>query len=247
MSVSAGDPLIPSAAELRAAGIGGGDYVEVGDRFLEYFTTLASLTRHDAVLEIGCGIGRMVRPLAAWLQPPGRYEGFDVVRDSVEWCQTHITPAHPHFRFQLVDIANSFYNPRGRMRGKDARFPFDDATFDVAIAASLFTHVLPDTACRYMTEAARVLKPGGRLFATWFLWPSAGVPTDVALKEFPHARAGCRVASRRKPEAVVSFSDVVVNEMYDAASLRVTALVRGSWTAGVHALPYQDMIVAIKE
>jgi SAM-dependent methyltransferase len=238
--------VIPSDAELSTAGIGGGDYVEVGDRFLDYFKTLVSLAPHDTVLEIGCGIGRMARPLAGWLQPPGRYEGFDVVPASIAWCQAHVTPTSPHFRFQVVDIANSFYNPRGRLDGKDARFPFDDATFDVAIAVSLFTHVLPDTARRYMSEVARVLKPSGRLFATWFLWPPAGAPTDVALKEFPHARDGCRVASTRKPEAVVSFSDVVVGEMYTAASLRVTATVGGNWSAGVHTLPYQDMIVAVK-
>jgi len=237
--------VIPSDAELRASGIGGGDYVEIGDQFLDCFKTLASLAPHDAVLEIGCGIGRMARPLTAWLQPPGRYEGFDVVPASVEWCRTHITPAHPHFRFQLVDVANSFYNPRGRLRGKDVRFPFDAATFDVAIAVSLFTHVLPDTARTYLREAARVLKPGGRLFATWFLWPSPGSSTAVAEHEFPHERDGCRVASRRQPEAVVSFTDAAVTDLYDAASLRITATVAGTWASGVHALPYQDIIVAV--
>lgn len=244
--MSRGDQLIPSAADLRAAGIGGGDYVEVGDRFLDYFKTLALVTPHDAVLELGCGIGRIARPLTTWLQPPGRYDGFDVVRGSVSWCRAHITPRYPHFRFHPVDVANSFYNPRGRLQGKDLRFPSDSGAFDVAIAISLFTHVLPDTAHTYITEAARVLRPGGRLFATWFIWRGGAAPSEAALNEFPFDSGSYRVASRRTPEAVVAFSEVAVAGLYDAAALRVTAQVQGHWTHGVHALPYQDMIVAVK-
>lgn len=44
MSRRDADRLIPSDADLRAARIGGGDYVEIGDRFLDYFKDLASLT-----------------------------------------------------------------------------------------------------------------------------------------------------------------------------------------------------------
>lgn len=80
MSRRDADRLIPSDADLRAARIGGGDYVEIGDRFLDYFRDLASLTLHEAVLEIGCGAGRMARPLTTWLQPPDWYDGLDVVR-----------------------------------------------------------------------------------------------------------------------------------------------------------------------
>ena len=239
--------LIPSDRALRAAGIGGGDYVEVGDRFLEYFRDLASLTPHDAVLEIGCGIGRMARPLTAWLQPPGRYNGFDVVRASISWCQEQITPRHPHFRFHFIDVANSFYNPRGRLVGKDLRFPFDGATFDLVIAISLFTHVLPDTARTYLAEAGRVLRPGGRLFATWFIWRSGAAPTEEALKAFPFDCGSYRVVAPDKPEAVVAFSDSAVAEMYRTARLRATTTVHGHWIAGEHSLPYQDMIVAVKD
>lgn len=89
------NPLLPSAGALRSAGIGGGDYVAVGRQFLEYFKDLASLGRHDAVLEIGCGIGRMAGPLTTWLQEPGHYDGFDAVRSSVSWYQDTIVASKP--------------------------------------------------------------------------------------------------------------------------------------------------------
>ena len=238
------NPLVPPARALRAAGIGGGDYVAVGCQFLEYFKDFASLGRHDAVLEIGCGIGRMAGPLTTWLQEPGRYEGFDVVRSSVSWCTKTISPRYPRFHFQCLDVANSLYNPRGRLRPEDLAFPFADGSFDVIIGVSVFTHMLPDAVSRYLREARRVLRPGGRLFATWFVWHADVPATEDALQLFPVDCDSHRVARRDKPEAVVAIPESLIVEIYRLAGLNVTRTVEGNWRRGVHALPYQDMIIA---
>lgn len=238
--------MVPSARALRSAGIGGGDYVAVGRQFLEYFKDLASLGRHDAVLEIGCGIGRMAGPLTTWLQEPGHYDGFDVVRSSVSWCQKAISPRYPHFRFHHLDIANSFYNPRGRLRPEDLAFPFPECRFDVVIGVSVFTHMLPDAILRYLHETHRMLRPGGRLFATWFVWRRDVPATDEALNLFPVDCGSHRVATRDTPEAVVAISESAVLESYRVARLNVMRTVEGNWRRGEHALPYQDTIVASK-
>ena len=67
--------LRPPDRILRAADIGGGDFEEVGEQFRVYFRDLADLRERDAVLEVGCGVGRMAIPLTKVLTPPGRYEG----------------------------------------------------------------------------------------------------------------------------------------------------------------------------
>ncbi len=69
------DPTLPPRTLIET--IGGGDYVAVGDRFFEVFKE-AGLEPTDDVLDIGCGVGRMARPLVGWLE--GRYEGFDASR-----------------------------------------------------------------------------------------------------------------------------------------------------------------------
>jgi SAM-dependent methyltransferase len=239
--------LVPPDDVLRVAGIGGGDYLSVGREFLDYFRNLAELHRDQAVLEMGCGIGRMAVALTTYLKPPGRYDGFDVVRPSITWCESHITPRHPHFRFQFLDVANTTYNPGGQMRADQVAFPFPDATFDLVIAISLFTHVLPEGTLRYMTEARRVLRPGGRLFATWFVWRTDVPATPEALAFLPVDCGSYRVASAENPEAVVAFPEPHVLEMYERAQLRVTKTVRGNWARDLHNLPYQDMIIATKE
>jgi len=148
---------------------GDGDFEAIGKEFLGYFITLGGLTPDDAVLDVGSGIGRMAIPLASYLSKRGRYEGFDIVPEGVRWCQQHLTPRYPRFRFQVADVRNQLYNPKVTASATDYRFPFDDGTFDFCFCTSIFTHLLPDEVSHYLAEISRVLRPGGRCLATFFL------------------------------------------------------------------------------
>lgn len=41
-------------------------------------------------MDIGSGIGRTAVPLTKFLNPDARYEGFDVVKKGVKWCNAKI-------------------------------------------------------------------------------------------------------------------------------------------------------------
>ena len=82
------DPLTPPRKLVY--GIGGS--LEIANQFLNYFRDWGRLLPTDAVLDVGCGIGRMALPLTNYLTPPGRYEGFDIMRANVDWCTSAITP-----------------------------------------------------------------------------------------------------------------------------------------------------------
>lgn len=94
----------------------------------------------DTVLEVGCGEGELAERFAREL-------GAEVV--AVDQSE------------RMVEIT--------RARGVDARvgdvqeLPFEDATFDVVVAAWMLYHV-PDLD-RGLAELARVTQPGGRLVA----------------------------------------------------------------------------------
>src|SRR3954466_597973 len=78
------DRLVPPR---RLDFVGHSDFVETGDEFLGHFIALGGLQPSDAVLDVGCGIGRMARPLAGYLSSEGSYDGFDVNRDGIGWCR----------------------------------------------------------------------------------------------------------------------------------------------------------------
>jgi SAM-dependent methyltransferase len=113
------------------------------------------------VLDIGCGCGRLARLFAVnpWVE---RYVGFDVVPESIEWCNRFVVPfTGPRFQFLHFDIHSEEYNRNGAIRAADFRFPAATGSTQLVVASSLFTHVLEDDARHYLAETRRVLAPDG--------------------------------------------------------------------------------------
>ncbi len=155
-----GDPLIPP----RRYGLPS-QIAAVGDLLVGFMEDEGQMRRDAAVLDIGCGPGRTAAALTRKLSPSATYEGFDVMPRSIDWCNKAIHSRFPNFHFQVADIQNGDYNPNGTQRASEFVFPYDDASFDIAVAGSLFTHLQPFEGQRYLDETARTLKPGGRLSA----------------------------------------------------------------------------------
>lgn len=110
------DPLVPPR---RASFVGNSDFRDTCDQFLNLFVKYGGLSSGDRILDVGCGIGRMARPLSRVLSPPaGSYDGFDVVADGITSCQQHHRDTQVPFRFAHVDIHNDQYlaTPRSHAR-----------------------------------------------------------------------------------------------------------------------------------
>ena len=119
--------------------------------------------------DVGCGVGRLAVGLTEVLGAGGRYEGFDIVPDEIAWCRRAISPRFPQFHFQVADVRNDAYRPDAATPASAYRFPFPDRAFDLAIAASVFTHLLAPECDNYLRELARVLKPLGRAVVSFYL------------------------------------------------------------------------------
>jgi SAM-dependent methyltransferase len=106
----------------------------------------AARPRQRRALEIGCGPGRLMRPLAADF---GEIHGVDVADEMIARARANlagVAHAHPHVG-----------------AGADLR-QFADDSFDFVYSYAVFQHI-PDAQVTwsYLREAARVLKPGGIL------------------------------------------------------------------------------------
>ena len=79
-------------------------------------------------------------------------------------------PRHPNFNFQVAEVRNRQYNrARRAARAAEYAFPYAAGSFDLAFAASVFTHMDPTRSTAISSEAFRVLRPGGLLVCTFFL------------------------------------------------------------------------------
>ncbi len=239
------DRLVPPR---RLDYVGHSDFVDTGNEFLGHFRDLAELQPSDRVLDIGCGIGRMARPLMGYLDT-GSYDGFDVDRDAIGWCRRRYR-RHHNARFQVADLFNARYNPNGAHRADEYRFPYEDAQFDLAFATSVFTHLLPDTADHYIAEASRTLKLGGRFFITCFLL------NDVSRALIADGRAGLpfidadehvALVDEEIPEEAVAYSEEFLFDALLRHGLTLTHVHPGSWCGRDEHISFQDIVIAERE
>ena len=110
----------------------------------------AAILRHYGLpqaghlVDVGCGSGRLAKPMAAWLQ--GTYLGIDLVPDLVAHARK--IAARPDWRFQVIDHIG---------------IPEADGAADMVCFFSVLTHLLHEQSYWYLEEARRVLKPGGKI------------------------------------------------------------------------------------
>ena len=241
------DPLTPPKGRVF---FGGGDFNRVGEEYFRYFVDLGGLSPDERVLDVGCGIGRMAVPLTRYLDDRGSYEGIDVFPKGIAWCQENITPRHPNFRFRVADIKNKEYNPGGRFAASEYEFPYADASFDFVLLTSVFTHLLPDEVENYLSEIRRVLTPGGRCLASFFLLNEeslGAIRSGTSTIDFRHDFGGYRTKDRETPEAAIAYPEDYVRSLYEERDLGIIDPIRyGAWPGRRDFLSYQDVVVAMR-
>lgn len=241
------EKLAPMVPPPESVFVGDGDFLGTGFRFLRIFKEVGGLTPEHKVLEVGCGIGRMAIPLTQYLSQDGSYDGFDIVPDGISWCKQHIATAHPNFRFQLINLYNSVYNPQGRIQPHELAFPYAEGSFDFVFLTSVFTHMLPDDVGHYLREIRRVLRQNGRCLMTCFVLngDSASHIERRLSSQIPCKRyAGHAVGDPERPEAVVFYDEVFLFDLIAQSGLRVFEQVRyGTWCGRPDGYDYQDILV----
>ena len=241
--------LLPPESEMFPGNAS--NFEKAGQEFLGHFKELGDLKPENHVLDIGCGIGRMALPLTGYLDESGGYEGFDVVRRGVEWCRNNITPQYPNFRFQVSDVHNQRYNPEGTYQASEYVFPYEDAAFDFAFLASVFTHMLPEEVDNYLSEISRVLKPGGRCLISYFLLNKESldlIEEGRSAHDFRFGSGANRFADPERPEFAVAYDEGHILGLYEKHGLLPRgAPGYGSWCGRKEFLSYQDILVAEKD
>lgn len=245
------DPLTPPR---RLQYVGRGDFGLQGVLLRELLIG-RGLKADSDFLDIGCGVGRAAIALIPVLDG-GSYRGFDIVPGGIEWCRREITSRHPNFRFELADVNNRQYNPHGDTPAHQYSFPYEDESFDLALASSVFTHMRPDGTSRYLAEAARVLRPGGELLCEFFLLDEIGLEVvrrgDSAFAldhrfEDPSG-IGFLASDGRVPEYNVALAERDLETIAAAAGVDLVAIEFGRWTGrqGGPQGRFQDLVTLVK-
>jgi SAM-dependent methyltransferase len=221
-------------------------FLAIGDEIAADLEALCNLTAEADVVDIGSGYGRVAHALLRRPDFQGSYHGLDILARHIEWCVTHLSPLDPRFRFTHLDLKNDRYNPEGSEPAASARLPVEDAAADVVVVSSVFTHMYPDDVRHYMDEIARVLRPEGRAFITFFLideWLRAH-QERLATKLAERGGSFWRYARDEEPLFMVGYDDRWVDiELEDAGLVRTMPPRPGTWAGQGSAPAYQDAVI----
>ena len=112
------------------------------DGLIKYVHTLPVKIGHERVLDFGCGLGRLTRPLAAHF---GSAEGHDISQAMIDGA-----------REINSDITNTSFRhvPYPPLPSRDGRF-------DLVYCRLVLQHMETEAAMIYIREFVRILKPGG--------------------------------------------------------------------------------------
>jgi cyclopropane fatty-acyl-phospholipid synthase-like methyltransferase len=183
----------------------GGLWEEIGALQFEYLKGRGLRPSHR-LLDLGCGALRgglhFIRYLSA-----GNYYGMDVNASLIEAGKRELIEAG------LVDRKPNLLVTEGFDLGAFA------AEYDYALAVSVFTHLPMNHIIECLVRTRPVLRPGARLFATYF-----EAPTRAHLAPLTHPPAGI-VTYYSADSYHYAFEEM--QWMADAARLRVERL--GEW------------------
>jgi SAM-dependent methyltransferase len=125
----------------------GGDFYTVGHLEFQLLRSVG-LRPECSVVDVGCGSGRLASQLAAWLTGP--YLGTDIMGSLLDYARALC--ARDDWRF---------------VETNGLVIPAPDGSADFVVFFSVFTHLTHEETWRYINEAYRVLKPGGKLVCSF--------------------------------------------------------------------------------
>ena len=161
----------------------GGMWEEMGRLQLE-FLRREGLTPEATLLDVGCGCLRAGVHFVRFLEP-GRYYGMDVNASLVQAGLERELP--------LAGLAGRVAPDHLLVNGAFEGWRFGVA-FDYAIAQSVFTHLPAAAVAGALRELARCVRPGGRLYVTFFECKGEPIPESLL-----HERGGVTSYRDRDP------------------------------------------------
>ncbi|MEE9345886.1 MAG: class I SAM-dependent methyltransferase [Methylococcales bacterium] len=181
------------------------------------------ITQADIVLELGCGIGRIGKELAADCK---QWIGADISENMINGAQQ---------RLQSLENVSFHTLPSNNLS------VLEDASIDKAYSIAVFCHLDKEDLFNYLRELRRVVKPGGTIFVeTWNLSHPIGWKRwqyeadnwvnmdhsqrkDVARNQFCTPEEFCLYVEKAGFEVIREYSDsvwiqVIASNQLNAAS-----------------------------
>lgn len=220
----------------------------IGAQFARIIVEHARLRKDHHLLDIGCGTGRVAKPLIGLLED-GRYNGFDVNPKFINYCIENYKTRRAIF--QCCDIQHEEFNRGGIIDPSTFEFPYPDKSFHIVIAIAVFNHFYASWVFQYIREIARVLKPGGVFIGTMQLLNRQSIEyistRTVQPYLFPVRTSESWHDFEQRPLWNVAHPEEEIRRVFIKSNLMIQEPIRyGLWCGSPIALDGPDVIMAKK-
>jgi ubiquinone/menaquinone biosynthesis C-methylase UbiE len=162
-----------------------------GGQTAQFLREVLQITPTDTVLEIGCGVGRIGRELAPCC---GEWHGADISGNMIA-----------HAAERTAGIPNVYLH---ELPGNSLDI-FPDNCFDCVYSSIVFMHIDKIDMFVYISEALRVLKPGGRAYFDTYnlLAPEAWDEFMKNVRAFPYGYRPAHMSQFSTPQEMRKFME----------------------------------------
>ena len=171
---------------------------------------LCGLGVDSALLDWGCGAGRLAVGVREHFGRVRDYHGVDVQPELITWAGMNL--AAPGYRFTCVDVSNERYNPGG---APNRTLACEPGLVDVFYAYSVFSHMNDEDTAGYLDLICQALRPRGKALVTCFVeeqvpnWEEN--PTGYGPLDWK-GRLHCTRFSRLHFESLVNSAGLAVDQ-----------------------------------
>jgi cyclopropane fatty-acyl-phospholipid synthase-like methyltransferase len=237
------------------------DYLSAGITTFNRIKQVCQLKPSHKVLDLGSGCGRVALPLILYLDHElgGHYEGLEVAKDMVEWCQQS-SLSSTNANFTWADLHSQQYFPEGKHKPEDYIFPYNLNSMDTIFACSLFTHMFPEGVLNYLNEIAGVMKPSGKFYTTIFMiTPEAELRLQsTSVFKFRYSftpvnspavlsSQDCRYEMEDRKDIAVAYSKGYFEELLALVKLKIDWMKQGTWSKGVPNWTQDELVIVHSE
>ena len=241
------DKLTPPKGKIF---IGSGDFKQQGQRLLKILINQGGLMPHHRVLDVGCGIGRLAVPLTTFLNNKGSYEGIDIVKSGINWCNKRINKNFPNFKFLHINLKNDLYNLKTSNEAKNFIFPYKENEFEMVFLFSVFSHMIPADVNNYLNQIHRVLKDGAVCVATFFILNKESITLMKKNDglQFNFDMKTHVLLKKNVKEANVAYKEEALFQMIEENNLKVESFYKGFWSGRRKndCIDFQDILILRK-
>jgi SAM-dependent methyltransferase len=196
-------------------------FIQAGNQMWFTFLSRKYCTSKSDVVELGCGCGRIARPLRdprwdPWFQ--GTYVGVDIDNEMIEYCRSNFPESR--FQFILSPHRSTTYSPGNLHDAQETSselFIADEQSKDFIYSLSLYSHLLEAEVIEYIRKSYRILRTNGIMFLTFFCIEHVELGGRWT---FRHRRGNAYIESTRYPEAAVAYHEAFLIDVAKKCGFR---------------------------